>query len=160
MPPQFERRHPMNVWTQSESYVEVIQFLIYANHAVGVCGEQGVDEFLEVSRLHAVGGDVRKMLKARSREYSAAAAGKRQIDDPGINWAITHVERFSNLLETGYARGITIFARGNSVEWKKVSFHGLDRKSQPLTWDLVVSESFCNGKLGSELYTVATFRLG
>jgi len=25
----------------------------------------------------------------------------------------------------------------------------LDRKSQPLTWDLVVSESFCNGKLGS-----------
>jgi len=37
---------------------------------------------------------------------------------------------------------------------------GLDRKSQGMTLGLSRFRGFCNGNLGSELYTVATFRLG
>jgi len=36
----------------------------------------------------------------------------------------------------------------------------LDRKSQGMTLGLSRFRGLCNGKLGSELYTVATFRLG
>jgi len=38
--------------------------------------------------------------------------------------------------------------------------HELDRKRQGMTLGLSRFRGFCNGKLGSELYTVATFRLG